>query len=125
MRCSGVENRSRAPHFAFIEFVELGDRWAAGFLYLTNFRLIWVPGSFSFYRPRDMASESIRLRQLKEVWSEGRLFGRQKLHVRIGDREYKFFFVAYIHPFVGTGDPNGHKTWLQALKVANEERTDA
>ena len=35
-----------AVSFASFSIAAPGGRWAAGFLYLTKFRIVWIPGDF-------------------------------------------------------------------------------
>ena len=106
----------RSVHASFA-IIEVENKWAAGFLYLTNFRLVWLPGHFYFYQGY-LPSKSVRLARIRRVQKRGGAFRQPRIEVETPEETLLFCFVLYLKPLIATGDPKGHIKWLQHLAKA-------
>jgi hypothetical protein len=96
--------------------VEFEGRWAAGFLYLTNFRMLWTPARFFFAVDTGLLPLSIRLNQVRNWAVVDSILKAPRLRVWTHSEEFDFTFVAHFIPVISFGDPRGHLAWKEALE---------
>ena len=101
--------------FASFAILDSRPKWALGFLYLTNLRLVWVPSGLFGNPVPALDPVSIRLTHIEEVFQK-----RSRLHVLAYGVDFEFLFAHYFMPIVTTGDPQGHKKWLARIQEALE-----
>jgi hypothetical protein len=104
--------------------IEVDQRWAAGFLYLTNFRLLWMPGDFFFSRGSGLPSHSIRLNRIETWQITRRLLSAPRLRIKAHSQDIQFRFVGYFTSLIGTGDARAHMKWKRVLGTALQTRAD-